>query len=195
MLQVFSLWSSLRALCRSYTSQTNINFSDDYWPYQVLRMCTYAPQLAAFTKPVKGKTQHSMHVLGINDLEPHESCYALRNMRKAVTRHVEESDEKLRHIVRMIGGRLSFLSRVARAPNMEESAKVIVKHEKAWLQSQIGLIPDHDDDVMDDVRVPNRLQTVAIPLTHVHSAAKMVVMLLATAARVCQDAAGGRKGV
>ena len=129
-------------------------------------MCTKAPQLAASTKLAKGKTQHSMHVLGINDLDPHESFYALRNMRNAVTRHVKEPDEKLRHIVRMIGGRLSFLSRVARVPDMEERVKSIVGHEKAWLQSQIGLIPDHDDDVMDDVRAPNRLQTVAIPLTH-----------------------------
>ena len=46
----------------------------------------------------------------------------------------------------MAGGRLSFLARVSRAADMEESAKVIVRHEKAWLQS---LIPDHDDDVMD----------------------------------------------
>ena len=159
-------------------------------------MYTNAPQLAAFTKPVKGKMQHSMHVLGINDLDPHESFYALRNMRNAVARHVEEPDEKLRHIVRMIGGRLSFLSIVARVPDMEARAKSIVKHEKAWLQSRIGLIPDHDDDVMDDVRVQIHSQTMPlIPITRVRSAAKMVDMLLATAARVCQDAAGGRKGV
>ena len=69
----------------------------------------------------------------------------------AVTHGVEESEEKLRDIVRMAGGRLSFLARVSRAADMEESAKVIVRHEKAWLQSQIGLIPDHDDDVMDEV--------------------------------------------
>jgi len=102
--------------------------------------------------PVEGKTQHRMQVLGIYDLDHHEAYYALRSMRKAVTRGIEELDEKLRDIVRMTGGRLSFLARVARAPDMEESAKVIVKHEKVWLQSQIGLIPDHDDDVMDEVR-------------------------------------------
>jgi len=92
-----------------------------------------------------------MHVLGIYDLDHHESYYALRNMRKAVTHGVGESDEKLHDIVGMAGGRLSFLARVARAPDMEESAKGIVKQEKTWLQSQIGLIPDHDDDVMDEV--------------------------------------------
>jgi hypothetical protein len=83
-------------------------------------------------------------------------------MRKAVTNKIEESDEGLHDIVRVTGGRLSFLSRVARAPHMKEGAKVIVRHEKAWLQSQIGLIPDHDDDVMDEVCGPNR----AILLAH-----------------------------
>ena len=109
-------------------------------------------QLAQLTPPVEGKTQERMQVLGIYDLDHHEAYYALRSIRKAVTRNIEELDEKLRDIVRMTGGRLSFLARVARAPDMEESAKVIVKHEKVWLQSHIGLIPDHDDDVMDEVR-------------------------------------------
>ena len=109
-----------------------------------------------------------------------------------VTRGVEESEEKLREIVRMAGGRLSFLARVSRAPDMEESARVIVKHEKAWLQSQIGLIPDHDDDVMDEVCGLDGCCTIR--LIDAHLAAKMVVMFLATIAGVCQDATGGRKG-
>ena len=113
-------------------------------------------------------------------------------MRKAVTHNLEESDEKLHDIVRMTGGRLSFLARVSRAPDMEEGSKVIVRHEMAWLQSQIGLIPNLDDDVMDEVRGVDGC--CSILLTHVHSVAKMVVMFLATVAGVCQDATGGRKG-
>jgi hypothetical protein len=147
------------------------------------------PQLTPRTKVVEGKTQHRMQILGVYDLDPHESYQALRSMRKAVTHKIEESDEQLYDIVGMTGGRLSYLNRVARAPDMESSAKMIVEHEKAWLQSQIGLIPDHDDDVMDEVRGPNRC--CAILLTHVHSAAKMVVMFLATVTRVCQGAPGG----
>jgi len=117
------------------------------------------PHLTPLPKSVEGKTQHRMHVLGIYDLDHPESYYALRSMRKSVTRRIEESDEELHNIVRMTGGRLLFLTRIARAPDMAEAAKVIVEHEKAWLQSQIGLIPDHDDDVMDEVRAP-----VAAPL-------------------------------
>jgi hypothetical protein len=33
---------------------------------------------------------------------------------------------------------------------MDAAAARLVTHEKGWLLSQIGLIPDHDDDVMDE---------------------------------------------
>ena len=36
---------------------------------------------------------------------------------------------------------------------MGEMARHMLSVEKAWLLSQIGLIPDCDDDVMDEVRV------------------------------------------
>ncbi|KAI0343714.1 hypothetical protein BDW22DRAFT_1428263 [Trametopsis cervina] len=35
-------------------------------------------------------------------------------------------------------------------PDMIDHAKHLLVIEKAWLTSQIGLIPDHDDDVMDE---------------------------------------------
>lgn len=37
---------------------------------------------------------------------------------------------------------------------MEEMAGHMLHVEKGWLLSQIGLIPDHDDDVMDEVSSP-----------------------------------------
>ena len=49
----------------------------------------------------------------------------------------------------MIGGRLGFLSRVANKKNMFEAAQDILQEEKQWLLNQCGLIPDFDDDVMD----------------------------------------------
>ena len=49
----------------------------------------------------------------------------------------------------MIGGRLGFLSRVANKKNMLEAAQDILQEEKQWLLNQCGLIPDFDDDVMD----------------------------------------------
>jgi len=148
-------------------------------------------QLAQLTPPFEGKTQQRMQVLGIDDLDHHGAHSKLRSMRRDLPRNVEELDEKLHDIVRMTGGRLSFLGKVSRAADMEESAKEIVKHEKVWLQSHIGLIPDHDDDVTDHVR---ESRGCSMLLTHVCSVAKMVVKFLATVAGVCQGATGGRKG-
>ena len=45
---------------------------------------------------------------------------------------------------------------------MLSHATNMLKIEKAWLQSQIGLIPDHDDDVMDEVCVRSRKPTRSI---------------------------------
>ena len=50
----------------------------------------------------------------------------------------------------MVGGRLGFLSRIARYSDMLGGAEVILREEKQWLLNQCGLIPDFDDDVMDE---------------------------------------------
>ncbi|KAJ8489576.1 hypothetical protein ONZ45_g13541 [Pleurotus djamor] len=53
-------------------------------------------------------------------------------------------------IVQKIGGRLAYLNKVARHRDMHEMADHLLQVEKAWLLSQIGLINDCDDDVMDE---------------------------------------------
>lgn len=60
--------------------------------------------------------------------------------------------------VSTVGGRLLYLSRVSKARDVAEMAKHMLSVEKAWLLSQIGLIPDLDDDVMDEVRFPRLIQ-------------------------------------
>lgn len=55
-------------------------------------------------------------------------------------------------IVAKVGGRLGYLNKVARHKDMHEMADHLLSVEKASLLSQIGLIADHDDDVMDEVR-------------------------------------------
>ena len=55
-------------------------------------------------------------------------------------------------VVALLGGRLSYLAQAATHADMLGHARHMVAVERAWLQSQIGLIPDHDDDVMDEVR-------------------------------------------
>lgn len=70
-------------------------------------------------------------------------------MRQDSERDTEHS-QKIREAVSIVGGRLSYLSRVSKARDMHEHALTMLAVEKAWLLSQIGLIPDCDDDVMDE---------------------------------------------
>lgn len=71
-------------------------------------------------------------------------------MRKACNRP-DEPEEVYTEVVGYAGGRLAHLNKIARQPDMLRYAGELLRIEKAWLQSQIGLIPDHDDDVMDEV--------------------------------------------
>ncbi|WVR09790.1 hypothetical protein IAU60_006866 [Kwoniella sp. DSM 27419] len=61
-----------------------------------------------------------------------------------------EDDDTLRRVYELVGGRTSYLARVARANNMLEEAESMIEGEKQWMLSKIGLIPEHDDDVMDE---------------------------------------------
>ncbi|PSR73768.1 hypothetical protein PHLCEN_2v10412 [Hermanssonia centrifuga] len=62
-----------------------------------------------------------------------------------------ETEEAYREVTATVGGRLSYLAKIAKHPNMLSQAEQMLRVEKAWLLSQIGLIPDHDDDVMDEI--------------------------------------------
>ena len=61
------------------------------------------------------------------------------------------TEEEFKTAINTVGGRLAYLTKVAKHPDMVGGARHMLEVEKAWLQSQIGLIPDHDDDVMDEV--------------------------------------------
>jgi hypothetical protein len=64
-----------------------------------------------------------------------------------------ELDQDIYHkVVRLTGGRLAFLGKAASAPDMLEAAQQMLENESSWMLNHIGLIPDHDDDVMDEVR-------------------------------------------
>ena len=62
-----------------------------------------------------------------------------------------EEFEDFKKLIGTVAGRLSYLTKVAKSPDMLGHAQHLLQVEKAWLTSQIGLIPDHDDDVMDEV--------------------------------------------
>ncbi|KAJ7496937.1 hypothetical protein FB451DRAFT_208088 [Mycena latifolia] len=111
---------------------TCVFMTDDFWPFYVMR-----------------KTASRMHVLSIYDLGNKEALHAATRMHMSMKRkNIPQST--VEEAVSIVGGRLSYLNKVAKSKDMVEMAKHLLAVEKAWLRSQIGLIPDCDDDVMDE---------------------------------------------
>lgn len=106
------------------------------------------------------------------------------------TKRLAEPADKFKEVISIVGGRLSYLGKTAKAKDMVEQAKHMLNVEKAWLLSQIGLIEDHDDDVMDEVTPRSNIHSYAVP--YVFPTAKMELMLVAAPARVCEDATRSR---
>ncbi|GJN92107.1 hypothetical protein Rhopal_005136-T1 [Rhodotorula paludigena] len=94
-----------------------------------------------------------MHVLSIRDLTPFETHTFLSgtHARLYPDKPPVTKAQSLR-IWDLIGGRLSYLSKVVKRDDMEEAALGLVQEEKEWLLSRLGMIPDHDDDVMDSMK-------------------------------------------
>ena len=113
-----------------------------------------------------------MQVLSIYDLDRREALQCAKRMRhsaltnrkhsmngKPYAEHkgpiekinIEDKDE-LQEALSFTGGRLSYINKVCRADNIVDQGSDLVAKEKGWLLSQIGLIDDCDDDVMDEVR-------------------------------------------
>lgn len=103
--------------------------------------------------------------MSIYDLRSRDALAAARRFRannlhssgKKDTVHPKElieEDSIIQEALSYVGGRLSFINKMCKAPRdgLVDCAKDLVAREKGWLLSQIGLIPDHDDDVMDEVR-------------------------------------------
>ncbi|KAI0317132.1 hypothetical protein OF83DRAFT_1122951 [Amylostereum chailletii] len=111
---------------------TMVFTSDDFWPFFALR-----------------RHASRMHVLTISDLSAKEAVAACKRMRYYTT-YSQADAETIHKATSITGGRLSYLNRIARSRNIMEMASHMLKVEKGWLLSQIGLIGDCDDDVMDE---------------------------------------------
>ncbi|KAK4683814.1 hypothetical protein P7C73_g6405, partial [Tremellales sp. Uapishka_1] len=104
------------------------------------------------------KNASRMRILSVYDLSATESLRALKHLRKqALGRRARQGEEVrvedesvLKRVYELIGGRTSYLARAARAEDMLAEAEYMIQSEKAWLLSKIGLIPEMDDDVMDE---------------------------------------------
>jgi hypothetical protein len=106
--------------------------SDDYWIYERFK------QLAT-----------RLEVLPISDLQRDQAIAALRGYRH---RYLEEDvpESLLEQVYDRVGGRLSFLNRVAKSEDMLATCDIIKETEKIWFLNQCWILgAEMDDDVMD----------------------------------------------
>ncbi|KID63098.1 ATPase domain, prokaryote, partial [Metarhizium hybridum] len=106
--------------------------SDDYWVYERLKLLSTR-----------------MEVLPVTDLPKKQAIQALQRYRM---RYFGEkmTQEQLDDVYDRVGGRLSFLNRVAKSHDMLATCERIKDIEKKWFLNQCWIMgTEMDDDVMD----------------------------------------------
>lgn len=123
--------------------------SDDFWPYPLMRQWYRVRCKKLRTESIyTGKIANRMRVISVADLKPDQSLAALRHLRQELQGTIDD-DEVLKEALSICGGRLSYLNRLAHSQDMLGIAHRMLRREKGWLLSEVGLIPDCDDDVME----------------------------------------------
>lgn len=123
---------------------TTVFNSDDYWVYE--RLKRYATR---------------METIPVVDLSRGKAVAALRKYRKDYcNEHL--SDEVIGEIYDKIGGRLSYLSRVAKAQDPIHLCNTICEAEKTWFLNKCWILGEEmDDDVMDQQKYASAAMVMA----------------------------------
>ena len=89
--------------------------------------------------------------MAIGDLPRSQALTALAAYRKRYfTEELTPESPILAGVYRHVGGRLTYLSRVAKAPDMLRECSNICQREKTWFLNQCWILGEEmDDDVMD----------------------------------------------
>ena len=107
--------------------------SDDYWVYERLK------QLAT-----------RMNVIPVPDLSREQALASLVRYRMRYFDEDPAASEILEQVYQKVGGRLAFLNRVAKSPDMLKTCDEICRTEKTWFLNQCWILGEPmDDDVMD----------------------------------------------
>jgi hypothetical protein len=107
--------------------------SDDYWVYE--RLKRYATR---------------MEVIPIPDLPKDRAIIALRQYRSKYFQD-DAPTEILEQVYNKVGGRLTFLTRVAKSRDMMKACQVICQAEKTWFLNKCWILGEEmDDDVMNE---------------------------------------------
>lgn len=116
--------------------------SDKYWVYE--RLKHHATR---------------MEVTQVSDLPKDRAMQALRNYRMKYWREATP-ESILTEVYDKIGGRLTFLNRVAKAQDMVKKCDEICEMEKTWFLNNCGILgTEMDDDVMDQQKYAVSLPT------------------------------------
>lgn len=106
--------------------------SDDYWVYERLKLLATR-----------------MEVLSVQDLPKMAATAALKRYRARYFRE-SISDDMATQVYDLVGGRLTFLNRVAKSKDMLKTCENIKQVEKTYFLNQCWILGEEmDDDVMD----------------------------------------------
>ncbi|PTB77625.1 hypothetical protein M440DRAFT_1330554 [Trichoderma longibrachiatum ATCC 18648] len=121
--------------------------TDDYWVYERLKLLATR-----------------MEVLAVTDLPKSQAINALRKYRMRYFHEIPNHKE-LEDVYDRIGGRLSFLNRVAKSRDMIRTCDQIKDTEKKWFLNQCWILgSEMDDDVMDQQKWAAAAMTLALAL-------------------------------
>jgi hypothetical protein len=121
--------------------------SDKYWVYERLK-------------------QHAtrMEVTQVGDLPKNRAMEALHNYRRKYWRE-DTPNNILEEVYDRIGGRLTFLNRVAKSKDMLRMCDHICRMEKTWFLNQCWILgAEMDDDVMDQQKYASTAMVLAYAL-------------------------------
>ncbi|KAL3461296.1 hypothetical protein BJX64DRAFT_163341 [Aspergillus heterothallicus] len=123
---------------------TTVFNSDDYWVYE--RLKRYATR---------------METIPIADLPKGQAIAALKKYRKDYLGE-QLSDDILEQVYNKVGGRLSYLSRVAKSPDVMKLCDTICEAEKTWFLNKCWILGEEmDDDVMDQQKYSSAAMVMA----------------------------------
>ena len=106
--------------------------SDDYWVYERLKVLATR-----------------MEVTSVTDLPKTQALSALAKYRAKYFKEVPTS-EILSEVYRRVGGRLTYLNRVAKSSDMLKTCDEIIDVERRWFLNQCWILGmEMDDDVMN----------------------------------------------
>ena len=118
--------------------------SDDYWVYERLKQ--YATR---------------MEILPVLDLPKDQAMSALKQYRTRFFGE-EPSPGIIEQVYDLVGGRLTFLARVAKAQDMLQTCHEICHMEKVWFLNKCWILGEEmDDDVMDQQKYASAAMVLA----------------------------------